>query len=74
MTEQDNALQLHIIELENKLAFQEDTILSLGNELLEHQKKIERLQQQLVLIAEKLRQLPDSQILHPEEEPPPPHY
>jgi SlyX protein len=75
MTPSEQELQLHIIELESKLAFQEDTIHSLSNELLEHHKKIERLQQQVMLLADKLRNLPDDQgILRPEEEPPPPHY
>ncbi|MDP5135183.1 SlyX family protein [Rheinheimera baltica] len=75
MTANEKDLQLHIVELENKLAFQEDTVNCLSNELLEHQKKIERLHQQVMLLAEKLRNLPDDQgILRPEEEPPPPHY
>lgn len=75
MTSSEQELQLHIVELESKLAFQEDTINSLSNELLEHQKRIDRLSQQVMLLAEKLRNLPDDQgILRPEEEPPPPHY
>ncbi|WP_240220586.1 SlyX family protein [Rheinheimera hassiensis] len=75
MTPSEQELQLHIIELESKLAFQEDTVNSLSNELLEHQKRIDRLAQQVMLLAEKLRNLPDDQgILRPEEEPPPPHY
>lgn len=75
MMTSEQELQLHIIELESKLAFQEDTVNSLGNELLEHHKKIDRLQQQVMLLAEKLRNLPDDQgILRPEEEPLPPHY
>lgn len=75
MTPSERELQLHIVELESKLAFQEDTVNSLNNELLEHQKRIDRLTQQVMLLAEKLRNLPDDQgILRPEEEPPPPHY
>ena len=75
MTVNEHELQLHIVELESKLAFQEDTVNSLSNELLEHQKKIDRLQQEVMLLAEKLRNLPDEQgILRPEEEPPPQHY
>ena len=75
MTVNEQELQLHIVELESKLAFQEDTVNSLSNELLEHQKKIDRLQQQVMLLAEKLRNLPDEQgILRPEAAPPPPHY
>ena len=75
MATNERELQLHIVELESKLAFQEDTVNSLSNELLEHQKRIDRLQQQVMLLAEKLSNLPDDQgILRPEEEPPPPHY
>ena len=75
MTPTEQELQLHIVDLESKLAFQEDTVNSLSNELLEHQKRIDRLQQQVMLLAEKLSNLPDDQgILRPEEEPPPPHY
>lgn len=75
MIEKDAAMQQQLIELESKLAFQEDTVNSLNNELHQHQMRIEKLQQQVMLLAEKLRQLPDDQgILSPEEEPPPPHY
>jgi len=75
MTEKDIAMQQQLIELESKLAFQEDTVNSLNNELHQHQLRIEKLQQQVVLLAEKLRQMPEDQgILRPEEEPPPPHY
>ena len=75
MTPNEQELQLHIVELESKLAFQEDTVNSLNNELHQHQLRIEKLQQQVMLLAEKLRQLPEDQgILSPEDEPPPPHY
>jgi len=75
MTEQTSAIELHLIELESKIAFQEDTMHSLHEELLAHQRKIEQLQRQILLMAQKLQQLPeDSGILRPEEEPPPPHY
>ena len=75
MTPNEQELQLHIVELESKLAFREDTVNSLSNELLAHQKRIDKLTQQVMLLAEKLRNLPDDQgILRPEEEPPPPHY
>ncbi|WP_019677645.1 SlyX family protein [Arsukibacterium perlucidum] len=75
MTDKDAAMQQQLIELESKLAFQEDTVNSLNNELHQHQLRIEKLQQQVMLLAEKLRQLPEDQgILSPEDEPPPPHY
>jgi SlyX protein len=61
-------LQSQLFELESRLAFQ------LNNELLEHQKRIEKLQRQVLILAEKLTQGGDSGILRPHEEPPPPHY
>lgn len=75
MSNDTSDIQLHLIELESKIAFQEDTVNSLHEELLAHQKRIEQLQQQIILLAEKLQQMPEeSGILRPEEEPPPPHY
>lgn len=75
MNNETSDIQLHLIELESKIAFQDDTVNSLHQELLAHQKRIEQLQRQIILLAEKLRHLPeDSDILRPEEEPPPPHY
>ncbi|KKO48520.1 SlyX [Arsukibacterium sp. MJ3] len=71
----NETLQQQLIELESKLAFQEDTVNSLNNELHEHQKRIEKLQHQVMLLADKLRQLPDDNGNGPvEQEPPPPHY
>lgn len=75
MSEDNQSLHLHIIELESKLAFQEDTVHSLSQELLAHHKRIERLQLQIKMLAEKMQQIPDDMgILRPEEEPLPPHY
>jgi SlyX protein len=74
MTKQNTELQQQIIDLESKLAFQEDMVQSLNNELHEHQKSIEKLQRQVMLLAEKIRQGNDSGILRVDEEPPPPHY
>ncbi len=64
-----------IIELQTKLAFQEQTILELDEALRAQQlqiigleKMIQRLRDDLV----SLQHSPDS--LAPEQEPPPPHY
>jgi len=67
-------LQSQLFELESRLAFQDDALQQLNNELLEHQKRIEKLQRQVLILAEKLTQGSDSGILRPHEEPPPPHY
>ena len=67
-------LQSQLYELESRLAFQDVALQQLNNELLEHQKRIEKLQRQVLMLAEKLQQGGDSGILRPHEEPPPPHY
>jgi len=67
-------LQSQLFELESRLAFQDDALQQLHNELLEHQKRIEKLQRQVLILAGKLQQGGDSGILRPHEEPPPPHY
>lgn len=75
--ERDNShenLQQQVYELESKLAFQEDTLQALNNELLEHQRRIEKLQRHVLILAEKLQGSIDSGILRTDEEPPPPHY
>lgn len=72
----DQALDLadQLVELESRIAFQDDTIAALNAEIHEHQKRIERLQRQVLMLAEKLTQNHDSGILRTDEEPPPPHY
>ncbi len=74
MSNNDSELQHHIIELESRLAFQDDTLLALHNELLEHQRRIEKMQRQINMLAQKLQQQEESGILRTDEEPPPPHY
>ena len=75
-TATENQLQHQLYELESRLAFQDDALQQLNNELLEHQKRIEKLQRQVLMLAEKLQQgnHNESAILRPHEEPPPPHY
>ncbi|HCU65797.1 MAG TPA: SlyX protein [Rheinheimera sp.] len=74
LTPTEQQLQTQIFDLESKLAFQDDALHQLHTELLEHQKRIEKLQRQVLMLAEKLQGGPDSGILRPHEEPPPPHY
>jgi len=74
MSKSEIDLQNHLEYLESKVAFQEDAISQMHDELLEHQRRIEKLQRQVLMIAEKLQQGTDSGILRTHEEPPPPHY
>ncbi|SEB00837.1 SlyX family protein [Alkalimonas amylolytica] len=67
-------LELHIIELESKMAFQDDAMQHLSKELLEHQKQIKLLQQQVLLLAKQLQRQDQDGIMPQDQEPPPPHY
>ncbi|MGR3807280.1 SlyX protein [Pasteurella testudinis DSM 23072] len=69
-----NNLQQQITELEMKLTFQEGTIEDLNQSLIEQQFIIDRLQQQVRLLARKLVDLQPSNIASQAEETPPPHY
>lgn len=60
-------------ELEARQAFQDDTIASLNQALIEQEKRLTRLEKMLDLIIERVRQSePDAAFSS--EEPPPPHY
>ena len=72
-TEPDE-LELHIIELESKIAFQDDAMQHLSKELLEHQKQIKVLQQQVLLLAKQLQRQDQDEMMPQDQEPPPPHY
>lgn len=67
-------LQQQIAELEIKTTFQEGTIEDLNQALIEQQFIIDRLQQQVRLLAHKLTDLQPSNIASQAEETPPPHY
>lgn len=64
-----------IIELETRLAFQDDTIQQLSDEILAQGRLIERLQRQVALLAARQAELAQGgQFVEQGEEPPPPHY
>ncbi|TBU71693.1 SlyX family protein [Phytopseudomonas daroniae] len=65
-------LEDRIVELESRQAFQDDTIQSLNDALVEQQKLIERLQRQLQSLAK--RQEETSAFGIAQDDAPPPHY
>lgn len=67
-----NGLEGRIVELESRQAFQDDTIQSLNDALIEQQKLIERLQRQVQALAK--RQDEASQFGIAQDDAPPPHY
>ncbi|MBE0364847.1 SlyX protein [Pseudoalteromonas ulvae UL12] len=68
-------LETRIYELEAKVAFQDETIDILNDEIREHQKIIAIIQRQTQLLAEKIKEVQNSPNSDgPLVEPPPPHY
>lgn len=68
------SLELRVMELESRLAFQDDTLLTLSDEIARQQRDIERLQLQLTALARRQEDL-QGQMGEPlGDEPPPPHY
>lgn len=63
-----------ITELESKVAFQEITIDELNHALVYQQFALDKLQQQIKQLAEKLQGVQGSNIASRAEETPPPHY
>lgn len=65
-------LEDRIVELESRLAFQDDTIQALNDALVEQQKLIERLQLHMQALAKRQEEV--SPFSGAQEEAPPPHY
>ncbi|WP_445400830.1 SlyX family protein [Zobellella sp. An-6] len=61
-------------QLETRLAFQDDTIDQLNQEITAQGAEIARLKTQLSLLVKKFKELQPSQIASQAEETPPPHY
>ncbi|WP_419149117.1 SlyX family protein [Pseudoalteromonas 'SMAR'] len=69
-----NELENRITELEAKIAFQDDTIETLNDELKTHQQRMAKMQRQIELLAEKIKEGKDPGMMPLHQEPPPPHY
>ncbi|PCK31595.1 SlyX family protein [Pseudoalteromonas piscicida] len=69
-----NEIENRMTELEAKLAFQEDTIETLNDELKTHQQRLAKMQRQIELLAEKMKEGRDPGLMPQHQEPPPPHY
>jgi SlyX protein len=55
----NNEWQQRIEELESKVAFQDDTIEQLNGEINQHQEAIHKMQQQLVLLGNRFKEIKD---------------
>lgn len=63
-----------IEQLEMKIAFQEDNIDTLNNEIFEQQRKVQLLTEQVALLVSKLKENEPNQLASEKEEMRPPHY
>ncbi len=63
------------MELEAKVAFQDETIEVLNDEIKVHQQLLAKMKRQTELLAEKIKESQSSSSMMSEvPEPPPPHY
>jgi SlyX protein len=69
-----DTLEERINALESRNLFQDDVIDQLSEELAVHQNKISLLQEQIQLVANRLKDAGDSSSSKDDVEPPPPHY
>ncbi|MBD2815605.1 SlyX family protein [Xenorhabdus sp. Flor] len=69
-----SSLEQRFEQLETKLAYQEVTIEALNQEVRKQQVEIDKLKEQLKLMAERLKTHQSSIIAPLSEETPPPHY
>lgn len=67
------SLEMRIADLESRLAFQDDTIQTLNDVLVEQQRLVDRLQLQVAALAKRQEELL-SQYGVDEDDAPPPHY
>lgn len=63
-----------VIELESKLAFQEEMINELNEVITDQQKQLDMLREAQVLLNMRLQAMTETSVDTNEKEPPPPHY
>ncbi len=67
-------LAARVIELETRVAFQDQTVQELNEAVTRQQREIDRLVRELEMLKDRLRATAPSPVVPPDEETPPPHY
>ena len=67
-------MEERLIDLESRLAFQDEAIEHLTATLLSQEKSLAELQAEVQRLKELVIQLAPAQVGQPADEPPPPHY
>lgn len=70
----DNAMQENLIDLQTRLTFQEETLLSLSDTVAQQQQALDDLLHAVNELKSQLKELTPSMIATVQEEPMPPHY
>jgi SlyX protein len=63
-----------LVELETRIAFQDDTLQQLNAVVVRQQQEIDRLTREIEALKQQLRALAPAPVAGPAEETPPPHY
>ena len=63
-----------IIELQSKLAFQDQTITELNEVITDQQNQLDQLREEIRLLGLRIASVAESSSVSEEKEPPPPHY
>ncbi|MBA1201385.1 hypothetical protein G7009_06345 [Pseudomonas capeferrum] len=66
-------LEARVMELESRMAFQDDTLQALNDVLVEQARVVDRLQSQMAELLKRYEEMV-GQYEAGEDEPPPPHY
>lgn len=69
-----DTLEQRLELLESKVAFQELSIEQLNQVITDQQMQLNRMQEHLRIVTERLKSSQNSHLAMPEEETPPPHY
>ncbi len=67
-------LQEQIVQLQSRLAFQDDTIEQLNQAITQQQQAMDKLKMQMSFVAKRMKEMNPSLIASMSEETPPPHY
>lgn len=63
-----------IIDLESKLAFQDETINELNEVITDQQQQLDQLREEIRLLNLRISSVAENAAVSEEKEPPPPHY
>jgi len=67
-------MENRIIDLESKLAFQDETINDLNEVITDQQQQLDQLREEIRLLNLRISSVAENSSVSEEKEPPPPHY